>query len=65
MRTHDIDLVAIKYIDSLGVVAQPIAEVDALNIELREFLASSSTGHEDSEEGVFDITTSRLVLELE
>jgi hypothetical protein len=43
------------YINGLGVIAEPIAKVNALDIELRELLAAMGAGHEQSEEGVFDI----------
>jgi hypothetical protein len=40
----------------LRVIAEPVAKVDTLDIELREFLASRGTGHENGEESVFDVT---------
>ena len=43
-------------IDGLGVVAEPVAKVNAGNGELVESLAAHGAGHGDLEEGICDIT---------
>jgi hypothetical protein len=43
-------------IDSLGVITQPVAKVDTLDIEFAEFLVTSNDASgQESEESVFDI----------
>lgn len=43
------------YINSLGVVAKPVSEVNTRDIELVKLLATSSAGHDNGEEDVFKI----------
>lgn len=42
-------------IDGLGVVAEPVAEVDARDHHLVELLASHGASHEDGKEGIFNV----------
>lgn len=45
----------ITYIDSLGVVTEPIAKVDALDVHLGELLVAGSAAHQQGEQSVFDV----------
>lgn len=43
-------------VNSLAIVSQPVAKVYTLDIQLAKFFAAGSTGHEDVEKGIFNIT---------
>lgn len=63
MMTSKTNVSLAAYINGLRVITEPVSEVDALDIELGELLASASTGHENSKQGIFDITVGELALE--
>ena len=44
------------HVDGLAIIAQPVAKVNSLHVQLAEFLASCSTGHKDVEQGVLDVS---------
>lgn len=53
------------YVNSLGVVAEPIAKVDTLDVHLGELLAVAGAAHQKGEQGVLDIAmTPVLALDL-
>lgn len=43
-------------INSLGVVTEPVTKIGAGNHELVELLATDGSGHQDLEEGVFNVS---------
>lgn len=45
----------LTYIDSLGVIAKPIAKVDALDVHLGELLSVAGTAHQEGKQSVFDV----------
>jgi hypothetical protein len=46
------------YVDGLRIISKPIAKVNPRNHDLVEFRMLHSTGHGQSEEGIFDVTVS-------
>lgn len=60
------DILDSANIDSLGVITEPVAKVDALDIKLGELLvAANNASSQESKKGVFDIAmTPVLTLDL-
>ena len=55
-------LVGTYNVDSLGVITQPVAEVNTLDIEFAELLVTANDAcSEESEKRVFDITVSPVL----
>lgn len=51
----------VTYVDGLGVVAKPIAKVDALDVHLGEFLAVASATHQEGEQSVFNVSMAPIL----
>jgi len=49
------------HVDGLAVVAQPVAEVDALDVELAELLAAHGARGEEGEEDIFDVAVAPVL----
>lgn len=51
---------SLSYIDGLGVVAKPIAEIHALNVHLAELLPGMAA-YEQGEQGVLDVSMAPIL----